>query len=97
MEYAALAESASSHPISKSSAEGLWQAELDRSRVTEVQEISGHGVSWPRWTECQVAAGNDKLMERLGVAAIALPSAWARSIHLAVDGAIRRAYSSLRT
>ena len=49
LEYAALAESASSHPISKS-LQKAYGKELDRSRVTEVQEISGHGV-WPRWTE----------------------------------------------
>ena len=72
LEYAALAESASSHPISKS-LQKAYGKELDRSRVTEVQEISGHGVL-AKVDGISVAAGNDKLMARLGIAAVPLPS-----------------------
>ena len=83
LEYAALAECASSHPISRSLQKAYGKA-IDRSRVTDIQEISGHGV-----TACvdghTVAAGNSKLMERLGV-----PYHDCRSvgtiIHMAVDG-----------
>ena len=63
LEYAALAESASSHPISKS-LQRAYGKELDRSRVTDIQEISGNGVI-ATVDGIQVAAGNDKLMKRL--------------------------------
>ena len=65
LEYAALAESASSHPISKS-LQKAYGKELDRSRVTEVQEISGHGVL-AKVDGISVAAGNDKLMASLDI------------------------------
>ena len=64
VEYAALAESASSHPISKSLRKAYGR-EIDRSRITDVQEISGNGVI-AKVDGVEVAAGNDKLMERLG-------------------------------
>lgn len=65
LEYAALAESASSHPISKSLQRAYGQ-EIDRSRVTDIQEISGNGVT-AKVDGFSVAAGNDKLMRRLGI------------------------------
>lgn len=65
IEYAALAESASSHPISKS-LKNAYGKELDRSRVTGIQEISGNGVI-AIVDGKEVAAGNDKLMKRLNV------------------------------
>ena len=60
VEYAALAESASSHPISKS-LQRAYGKELDLSRVAEVQEISGNGVI-AKVDGKEVAAGNSKLM-----------------------------------
>ena len=84
LEYAALAESASSHPISKS-LQKAYGKELDRSRVTEVQEISGHGVL-AKVDGISVAAGNDKLMARLGIVAVPCHQV-GTVIHLAVDGA----------
>ncbi len=65
VEYAALAESASSHPISKS-LQRAYGKELDLSRVAEVQEISGNGVI-AKVDGKEVAAGNSKLMKYLGV------------------------------
>ncbi|HIS32576.1 MAG TPA: cadmium-translocating P-type ATPase [Candidatus Limivivens intestinipullorum] len=66
LEYAALAESASSHPISKS-IRTAYGKEIDRSRVTDIQEISGNGVT-ALVDGIPVAAGNEKLMEKLGIA-----------------------------
>ncbi|MBQ9117970.1 MAG: cadmium-translocating P-type ATPase [Clostridia bacterium] len=66
IEYAALAESASSHPIAQSLLRAYGK-EIDRSRVRDVQEISGHGVI-AQVDGRLVAVGNDKLMKRLGVA-----------------------------
>ena len=83
LEYAALAESASSHPISRSLQRAYGQ-ELDRSRVTDIQEISGHGVT-ARVDGVPVAAGNDKLMRRLGLEPIPCRSV-GTIIHIAVDG-----------
>lgn len=83
LEYAALAESASSHPISKS-LQRACSRELDRSRVTDIQEISGHGVT-AQVDGIPVAAGNDKLMRRLGLEPIPCHSV-GTIIHLAVDG-----------
>lgn len=83
IELAALAESASSHPISKSLQKAYGQA-VDRSRVTDIQEISGHGVV-AMVDGRQVAAGNDKLMAKLGVKAIPCHQA-GTIIHMAVDG-----------
>ena len=65
IEYAALAESASSHPISKS-LQRAYGKDIDRSRVTDIQEISGFGVT-AIVDGIPVAAGNDKLMNRLGL------------------------------
>ena len=65
LEYAALAESASSHPISKS-LRRAYGKEIDRSRVTEIKEISGNGVT-AKVDGVEVAAGNPKLMDKLGV------------------------------
>ena len=83
LEYAALAESASSHPISKSLQRACGR-ELDRSRVTDIQEISGHGVT-AQVDGIPVAAGNDKLMRRLGLEPIPCHSGGTIN-HLAVDG-----------
>ena len=65
LEYAALAESASSHPISKSllAAHGK---EIDRSRVSNIEEISGHGIT-ATVDGKSIAVGNSKLMEKLGI------------------------------
>lgn len=65
LEYAALAECASSHPISKS-LQKAYGKEIDRNRVTDIQEISGHGVI-AKVDGKEVAAGNGKLMEKLGI------------------------------
>lgn len=83
VEYAALAESASSHPISKS-LQKAYGMEIDRSRVTDIQELSGNGVI-ATVDGHQVAAGNDKLMNRLGVQSIPCHSV-GTIIHMAVDG-----------
>ena len=84
IEYAALAESASSHPISKS-LQRAYGREPDRSRVTDIQEISGHGVT-ARVDGVAVAAGNGRLMERLGIQPVDCRST-GTIIHMAVDGA----------
>lgn len=83
IEYAALAESASSHPISRSLKKAYGQ-EPDRSRVTDIQEISGNGVT-AKVDGVDVAAGNDKLMDRLGVKWIDCHHA-GTIIHMAVGG-----------
>lgn len=84
IKYAALAESASSHPISRS-LQRAYGREPDRSRVTDIQEISGHGVT-ARVDGVAVAAGNSRLMERLGIQPVDCRST-GTIIHLAVDGA----------
>ena len=83
LEYAALAESASSHPISKS-IQRAYGKELDRSRVTDIQELGGSGVI-ATVDGRQIAAGNHKLMARLGVQAIPCHSV-DTIIHMAIDG-----------
>ena len=83
LEYAALAESASSHPISKS-LQRAYGKEIDRSRVTDIQEISGNGVT-AKVDGIDVAAGNSKLMDRLGVKWIDCHEA-GTIIHMAVAG-----------
>ena len=65
LEYAALAESASSHPISKS-LQRAYGKEIDRTRVADIQEISGNGVT-AKVDGIKVAAGNDKLMKHLNI------------------------------
>ena len=83
LEYAALAESASSHPISRS-IQRAYGKEIDRTRVSEIEEISGNGVT-AKVDGKLVAAGNDKLMKRLGITLIACHSA-GTIIHIAIDG-----------
>ena len=65
LEYAAFAESASSHPISKS-LQRAYGKEIDRTRVADIQEISGNGVT-AKVDGMEVAAGNDKLMKHLNI------------------------------
>ena len=83
LEYAALAESSSSHPISKS-LQKAYGGKIDRSRVSDVQEISGNGIL-AVVDGVRVAAGNDKLMKRLGIEYIPCHSA-GTIIHMAIDG-----------
>lgn len=83
VEYAALAESASSHPISKS-LQKAYEKEIDRSRVSGIQEISGNGVI-AKVDGHTVAAGNDKMMTRMGVDYINCHSV-GTIIHMAIDG-----------
>ena len=83
LEYAALAECASSHPISRSLQKAVG-TELDRSRVTDVQEHSGRGVT-ATVDGVPVAAGNGKLMDELGVAWTECHSV-GTIVHLAVNG-----------
>ena len=83
IEYAALAECASSHPISQS-LRRHYGKEPDRSRVQDIEEISGHGVT-AKVDGVAVAAGNDKLMQKLGVKYIPCRSA-GTVIHVALDG-----------
>ena len=84
LEYAALAESSSSHPISRS-LQRAYGKEIDRSRVTDIREISGNGVT-AKVDGISVAAGNDKLMERLNIPYISCHQA-GTVIHMAIDGA----------
>ncbi|MDO4492759.1 MAG: heavy metal translocating P-type ATPase [Clostridia bacterium] len=83
-EYAALAECASTHPISKSLI-AAYGKEPDRSRVTEIEETAGYGVT-AVVDGHSVAAGNRKLMERLGIPCEDCRSA-GTVVHVAVDGA----------
>ena len=83
LEYAALAECASSHPISKSLQRAYGKV-IDRSRVTDIQELSGHGVT-AVVDGHPVAAGNSKLMEQLGIPYHDCHSV-GTIIHMAVDG-----------
>ena len=83
LEYAALAECASSHPISKSLQRAYGKV-VDRSRVTDIQELSGHGVT-AVVDGHPVAAGNSKLMEQLGIPYHDCHSV-GTIIHMAVDG-----------
>ena len=83
LEYAALAECASSHPISKS-LQRAHGGPIDRQRVTDIQEFSGNGVV-ARVDGVTVAVGNDKLMDKLGIAWHDCHSV-GTIIHLALDG-----------
>lgn len=83
LEYAALAECHSSHPISKSLKKAYGKP-LDPGRVTEVEEISGNGVT-AKVDGVRVAAGNSKLMEKLGVDCMECHSV-GTVVHMAVDG-----------
>lgn len=84
LEYAALAESASSHPISRSLQRACGK-EIDRSRVTDIQEISGNSVT-AKVDGISVAAGNDKLMKRLEIPFRDCHQT-GTVIHVAIDGA----------
>ena len=86
MEYAVLAESASSHPISKS-LQRAYGKTVDRSRVSDVWEISGEGVT-ALVDGSAVAVGNNKLMTRMGLTP-ALAETAGTVVHLAVDGQYR--------
>ena len=83
LEYAALAESHSSHPISRSLKEAYGK-HIDTARVTDVQEISGHGIT-ATVDGVSVAIGNEKLMNRLGIAFEHCPHV-GTVLHMAVDG-----------
>lgn len=83
LEYAALAESASSHPISRS-LQKAYGKRIDRSRVSDIHEVSGNGVT-ALVDGISVAAGNDKLMDKLGVPYLECHHA-GTIIHMAVDG-----------
>ena len=83
IELAALAECASSHPISKS-LQKAYGKEIERDRVTGIQEISGSGVI-ARVDGAEVAAGNGKLMKRMGVYYMDCHSS-GTIIHIAIDG-----------
>ena len=83
LEYAALAECASSHPISKS-LQKAYGKEIDRNRVTDIEEVSGRGIL-AKVDGVPVAAGNHKLMEQLGIDFIDCHSV-GTIIHMAIDG-----------
>ena len=83
LEKAALVESYSNHPISKSLKEAYGK-EIDNNRVTDAKEISGHGVSAVVDGQ-EVAAGNVKLMKQMNIQA-AVPTSVGTEIHVAVDG-----------
>ena len=83
LEYAALAECASSHPISKS-LQKAYGREIDRSRVSDIEEISGHGIV-AKVDGHAVAAGNSKLMRKLGISYQDCRSV-GTIIHMAIDG-----------
>ena len=84
LEYAALAECASSHPISKS-LQKAYGKEIDRSRVEDIEEISGHGIT-AKVDGHSVAAGNGKLMKKLGLEYHDCHCV-GTIIHVAIDGA----------
>ena len=83
VEAAALAESWSKHPISLS-IKAAYGKEIDTSRVTDVEELGGHGVT-AKVDGKPVAAGNARLMERLGLSALAV-SETGTVVHVAIDG-----------
>ena len=83
LEYAALAECASSHPISKS-LQKAYGKPIDRNRVTDIEEIGGNGVT-AKVDGIPVAAGNAKLMKKLGISYMDCHSV-GTIVHMAVDG-----------
>lgn len=83
LEYAALAECSSSHPISRS-LQRAYGKEIDRTRVEDIEEISGNGVT-ARVNGIPVAVGNSRLMERLGVAFKECHQV-GTIVHVAIDG-----------
>ena len=84
LEYAALTECSSSHPISKS-LQRAYGKEINRSRVTDIEEISGHGLI-AKVDGIEVAVGNPKLMKRLNIPYVDCHSV-GTIIHVAIDGA----------
>ena len=84
LDYAAHAECASSHPISKS-LQKAYGKPIDRSRVSDIEELSGHGIV-AKVDGHAVAAGNAKLMKKLGIDYVDCHSA-GTIIHMAIDGA----------
>ena len=84
LEYAALAESFSTHPISRS-LKTAYGKEIDQNRVTDVEEISGNGVT-AKVDGVSVAVGNSKLMKRIGVEAVECHQV-GTVIHVAINGA----------
>ncbi len=82
LEYAALAECASSHPISRS-LQRAYGGHIDRARVSDIQEFSGNGIAKVDGTD--VAVGNSKLMDKLGIAWHDCHSV-GTIIHMAIDG-----------
>ena len=83
LEYAALAECSSSHPISRS-LQAAYGKEIDRNRTADIEEISGHGIT-AKVDGHKVAAGNLRLMKKLGIEAADCHSL-GTIIHLAIDG-----------
>ena len=83
LEYAALAECSSSHPISKSLQKAYGKS-IDRNRVTDIEEIGGNGVT-AKVDGILVAAGNVKLMKKLGISYMDCHSV-GTIVHMAVDG-----------
>ena len=83
LEYAALAESSSSHPISKS-LQRAYGKEIDRNRVSDIQEISGNGIL-ARVDGIPVAVGNSKLMKKMGISYTDCHSV-GTIIHMAING-----------
>lgn len=83
LEYAALAECSSSHPISRS-LQAAYGKEIDRNRTSDIEEISGHGIT-AKVDGHKVAAGNLRLMKKLGIEAAECHSL-GTIIHLAIDG-----------
>lgn len=83
LEYAALAESSSSHPISRSLQKAYGNG-IDRTRVTDIEEISGHGIT-AKVDGVSVAAGNYKLMKKLGLSYSETDKV-GTIVHIAIDG-----------
>ena len=83
LEYAALAECSSSHPISRS-LQAAYGKEIDRNRTADIEEISGHGIT-AKVDGHKIAAGNLRLMKKLGIEAAECHSL-GTIIHLAIDG-----------
>ena len=83
LEYAAIAESSSSHPIGKS-LQSAYGKEIDRKRISNIQEISGKGIT-ATIDGRSIAAGNEKLMKQLGLAVCQCNTA-GTIVHLAIDG-----------
>lgn len=83
LEYAAYAESFSNHPISRS-LQKAYGKEIDTNRITEVEEISGHGIL-AKVDDISIAAGNTRLMSRLGIFCQE-PKEAGTVVHVAVDG-----------